>query len=391
MLTVLAKLGSPEMVGQFALGLALTAPVFMFCNLQLRAVQATDAKAEYPFGDYLSLRIFTTIIALVVIEGIIFFSHYSRQTALVIFIIGISKAIESISDLYYGFLQQHERMDRIAQSMMIKGPLSLITLGIIVWLTRSVFWGSVGLAIAWGIILVAYDMRSGSLIAKINGQEAELNPRWNALALIKLTELALPLGFVMLLISLNTNIPRYFIEHYWGAHELGIFAAMSYVMIAGTTVISALGQSASPRLAKFYAQGDSAAFRALLIKLVGIGAALGGIGVLGALLGGREILTLLYKAEYARQDVFLIITLATGVSYISSFLGYAVTAARYFRIQTPQSALVVGATALGSFWLIPNNGLQGAALALLISSLVAIIGKFVIFAFLLRRINKNAQ
>jgi len=68
-----------------------------------------------------------------------------------------------------------------------------------------------------------------------------------------------------------------------------------------------------------------------------------------------------------------------------------VTAARYFRIQTPQSALVVGATALGSFWLIPNNGLQGAALALLISSLVAIIGKFVIFAFLLRRINKNAQ
>jgi len=30
MLTVLAKIGTTEMVGQFALGLAITAPVFMF-------------------------------------------------------------------------------------------------------------------------------------------------------------------------------------------------------------------------------------------------------------------------------------------------------------------------------------------------------------------------
>src|SRR2546425_157717 len=44
MLIVLARLGSPTMLGQFALGLAVTTPVIIFANLQLRAVQTTDAK-----------------------------------------------------------------------------------------------------------------------------------------------------------------------------------------------------------------------------------------------------------------------------------------------------------------------------------------------------------
>src|ERR1043165_9211480 len=56
MLVALAKLGDAEMVGQFALALAVTAPVLMFTNLQLRSVQATDARKDYAFGDYLALR-----------------------------------------------------------------------------------------------------------------------------------------------------------------------------------------------------------------------------------------------------------------------------------------------------------------------------------------------
>ena len=40
MLVALAKFGSPELVGRFALALAVTAPVYMLTNLQLRAVEA---------------------------------------------------------------------------------------------------------------------------------------------------------------------------------------------------------------------------------------------------------------------------------------------------------------------------------------------------------------
>ena len=41
--------------------------------------------------------------------------------------------------------------------------------------------------------------------------------------------LALPLGFVMMLASLGTNVPRYVVEHRLGVRELGVFSAVSYI------------------------------------------------------------------------------------------------------------------------------------------------------------------
>ncbi len=164
MLVVLAKLGTPEMVGQFALGLAITAPVVMFASLELRGIQATDAKREYLFGDYLGLRLITTVLAVLVIMGIVLVSGYRLETALIVFMIGLAKAFEAVSDVFYGLLQQRERMDRIAKSMIIKGPLSLVMMGIGVYLTGSVLGGVIGLVLVWALLLFIYDIRSGLLI-----------------------------------------------------------------------------------------------------------------------------------------------------------------------------------------------------------------------------------
>src|SRR5690606_24501519 len=110
--------GNPEMVGQYALGLAVGAPVFMFTNLQLRGVQATDARYEFSFVDYRSLRLVATAFGILVVTGIGLLSGYDRNTALVVLFVGVAKAFESLSDVYYGYAQRHERMDLIARSMI---------------------------------------------------------------------------------------------------------------------------------------------------------------------------------------------------------------------------------------------------------------------------------
>src|ERR1700674_4553211 len=70
MLSALAKLGNASIVGQYALALAIAAPVFMLTNLQLRAVQATDSRHEYGFADYFTLRTVSTLLGFLVIVGI---------------------------------------------------------------------------------------------------------------------------------------------------------------------------------------------------------------------------------------------------------------------------------------------------------------------------------
>jgi len=362
MIVAIAKSGSPEMVGQFALGLAITAPIILFAGLALRAVQATDARQVYQFSDYLGLRLLTTFLALVVIAGVAW--GYNGESRWTILLIGLAKAFEAISDIFYGLFQQQEQMDRIAKSMLIKGPLSLIALTVAVLLTYRVWAGAAALAIAWLAVLMLYDIPNGARILGVS-RRAELGPKWHLPTLLRLTRLSFPLGLTMMLISLNTNIPRYFIEHYWGQQELGFFAAVAYLMVAGTTVVNALGQSASPRLAKYYASGNKQQFSYLLVKLIGMGLALGVTGILVSLVAGQEILTLVYRPEYAQFNHVLVwVMAAAALSYIASFLGYTMTAAHYFAIQPAIFSFVVLANGLFCVILVPSFGLLGAAWAL---------------------------
>ncbi|MGV0027897.1 oligosaccharide flippase family protein [Phormidesmis priestleyi] len=387
MLVVLAKLGTPEMVGQFTLGLAVTAPVMLLCNLQLRAIQATDTQEQYQFADYFSLRLITTTLALAAIVGAILLGGYQGDTPWVILTIGIAKAIESISDVFYGFLQQQERMDHIAISMIGKGVLSIVVLSIAIYLTRNLIWGVVGLVAAWAIVLLCYDIPNSNTMQGILDKNSLdrsslLNLRWRTKTLLRLSWASLPLGFVMMLISLNTNLPRYFIERYLGQRELGIFAAIAYLQVVGTTVVSALGQSASPRLAREAALEKQLGFRRLLLKLVAIGFGLGLFGVLVSVVAGQRVLNLLYSPEYAEHSNLLVrLMVAAALWYITSILGYAATAKRRIHKQPIVLLTTVLISALSCYWLVPTTGLVGAANSMVITSAVAMMGYFWLLIF----------
>jgi O-antigen/teichoic acid export membrane protein len=384
MLVVLAKLGSPEKVGQFTLGLAVATPVIMLTNLQLRSLQVTDAKQEYFFQDYLGLRLIMAGLALLIISLITFTAGYRWETSLVILAIAIAKVCESVTDICHGLIQQHERMDRIAISLIIQGPLSLFISGVGFYITNSVIGAAIGLIIARLLVLWAYDFPTAASILNtlLHPQAKKLLPsRWHFPTLIKLIWLALPLGIVMMLLSLNSNIPRYFIERNLGERSLGIFAALSYLMVAGNIVIQALAESASAKLAKYYASGDRLNFGKLLLQLIAFGTILGGVTLLVVLVAGRQILTLLYGSEYAQhQDLFVLLMLGAAIDYAFSFLGHAMTSARYFRVQLPLFSFITTISAITCLWLMPTLGLQGAAIASIIGSIVrAILTSGVIF------------
>jgi O-antigen/teichoic acid export membrane protein len=381
MTIVLAKLGSPEHVGQFALGLATTAPIFLFATLRLRDVQATDSRQEYLFGDYFALRLITTALAFLAVVGIVLVSGFQPETALVVLATAASKSSEAISDAFYGLFMQQERLDRIAKSMIIKGPLSLIGLGVGFYLTGSVFWGVVGLTLARAVIMVGYDMRNATLTLNPSSNPFTHiiprdfpGPRWNAAILGRLAWLTLPLGFVTMLISFNANIPRYFIEGHLGAYQLGIFAAITSFQKAAPTVVQALGRSASPRLAKYHAANNVRAFRRLTLRLAGLGVLLGSAGVLVAVVAGRPLLKLFYGPEYVLPGLFVLVMIDAGLDYISTMLLFVITSARYLRIQLPLYLLTTGTIALACFLLIPSVGLAGAAIASIIAELVRLAG-----------------
>lgn len=386
MTVLLAQLGSPEHVGRFALGLAATAPVFMFATLRLRDVQATDVRDEYAFGDYFALRLTTTALAFLAVVGIALLSSYPPEASWVIVAMGASKGIEAISDAFYGLFMKHERLDRIAKSMMLKGPLALVGLGIGFALTGSVFWGAMGLVAARAVVMLLYDTRNAAATLR----PARVRPRWNRRVLVRLAWAALPLGLVSMLISFTSNIPRYFVEGHLGSYALGIFVAIAAFQKVAPAVVQALGRSASPRLAKYYAAADVRLFRKLALRVVGLGGALGAGGVLVAAVAGRHILALFYGPEYVLPDVFVLLMVAAGCDYVATMLLFVITSARAFRVQLPLQLLTTGTVALACWWLVPSRGLEGAAWALIIGDAVRMVAALGAVGAIARALGRRA-
>lgn len=401
-LIVLAKLGTPQMLGQFTLALALLSPVILFFNLNLRGLQASDTKQEYFFYDYLLLRIITTTLALCVVVSLVFLGDYQRVTAIIIVFVGLAKAIESISDIFYGLFQQKERMDNIAQSIIFRSLLSFITLSLTLYLTNSLKWAVIGWTITTIITLFVFDIPTSNVFANVNFKQqlsqiyqqtleeyniSLLYNKWQKL--LNLINFSLPVGGIMMLLAISTNMPRYCIEYYLGQRELGIFAAIAYIPTSGIIVVSALGQSALTRLAKYYTKGDKIAYIKLIFQLIFIGVGLGLFGILIAIFAGKPILTLVYQSEYAeKSDVLLLLMFWVFFSYIGTFLGYAITAARVFRSTLIVVFIKACTTALFSLSLIPSHGLNGSAYVLVIDEILQIIGFAIIFIYALKKLPK---
>ncbi|GAB4566798.1 MAG: hypothetical protein Tsb0020_18850 [Haliangiales bacterium] len=380
-LVVLARLGDPTMVGQFGLGLALAAPAFMLCNLQLRVAVATDVRDTYGFGDYLGLRLLTTAAALATIAVIALGADYRPETAAVLLLVGVSKAVEAICDLCYGWFQKHERMALWARSLILRGGLGLAAVGATLTAGAPITAAVVALAGVWLAVLAAHDVPAAlRLLRAADAPDAAGRADRAASPIIRLdrarmsalVRLSWPLGLSMLFVSLTHNIPRYLVEHQLGEAGLGIFVAMAYVPLAGDVVVRALGQAATPRLAKHYAdsQGEDpaaglASFDRLLGRLLLLGLGFGVGGVVVALFAGELVLALLFGPTYAAHaDVFLWVMVGGGLLYLGSLLGYGVAATRAFERFTGPYAAVAAVSLVAAATLVPRFGLAGAAWAL---------------------------
>ena len=388
MLMIIAKLGTPEMVGRFALALAVTAPIVRFANMNLRAVLATDVTSKRPFSDYLGLRLVMLAGAMLVIA--LSSLGYDRRLFAVVLAIGLAKGFESISDLHFGLMQQHERMDRIARSLLYKSLVTLVLFFMGMYLTRDIFWGSICLVVAWSTTLVTFDRANARDSLEIT--QVALAPSFDPAALKRLAMTALPLGFADLLVSLLINVPRYFVKGMLGDRELGFFAATAYLTVVGARVITALGESSVPRLARCYEEGDADAFQKLLVNILLVGIFIGAAGLLVGFLGGKPLLTLLYRPEYAeRLDAFNWLMLAGAISYVGIFLSYAMTASQAFWAQPVIVTAGFAVTALGCMLLIPRYGLVGAAMAIAFCNVTQLFGKSYVVWRILRELKEKSR
>jgi O-antigen/teichoic acid export membrane protein len=376
---LLAKLSSVEIVGEYALAVAVAVPLAFLGDFRLRILFVTDTADKYPFREMLGLRFILSCLSLVVIMATCGIVGYGRSTALITLMLGSAYIVDSISDTYYGRFQRNERMDRIATSLILRSVLSAIAFTVALYFTHKLLLGVCSLTFARGSILFLYDARVGAQHLNVATRSSPLRPTcidgfrpsWNVRRQLQMLWVAFPLAIVSVLISINGYVPRYLLELFVGRREVGIYSAINYIPSGCFLVVNALGYAVFARLSKLFASGDLGGFKFLLAKIAAVYGAIGAGGSLLSFVAGRQVLTFIYRPEYAqRVDLLRWLMMVGVVNCLTTAMQSGLTAASRFRVQVPLFAGVTAISLLGSAILIPRMGLVGAALAALISSVV---------------------
>src|SRR4029077_1300203 len=167
--------------------------------------------------------------------------------------------------------------------------------------------------------------------------------------------------------------------HSLGEREVGIFAAIGFMVSVGNMAVVSLGQAAFTRLARSYAAGSLRAFHLLLGKLLACGAGIGVVGIIVSKFAGREILTILFRPEYAGSPGLLLWSMvAGGILFMGQFLGFGLTAANCYRSQVVLNVVANLCLIAACYWFVPRRGLLGAILAMLIAAIVQFAGSVIV-------------
>jgi O-antigen/teichoic acid export membrane protein len=362
-LMVVAKLGSPEALGRYSLGLAVATPVIVLANLHLRPIWVVDVR-ERPeherasWADYLGLRLLMQPIALAVVALVCAIRGWPFTTVAVVLLVALIRAAGSISDILYAPAQRAERMDPIGISRVLAGIawLGLLTLGLALG-SELLALGLV--ALASFALTLTWDLHHAR-------SHESMRPRFERPALQRLIWFALPMGLAAGLLGITGNLPAYVLELDHGLAEVGFFAgAVLSILQASGVVNVALGNATIPRLAKL-AAADPRAFWRLLAKLLVLVAVLNALGLLLILVLGDLYLRLAFTPEYAVYLPELVLAgIATIILGLANMLSQTLTALGRFRAQLLLNILaLLGSLAL-SLALIPNQGITGAVWALL--------------------------
>jgi len=374
MLMVLAKLGTPEIVGLFVLGISVTAPIFTAASLRLRTMLATDSENDFHFADYLALRITACLLSLIITFFVCICVGLDSNTFLAVMGIAIAKSVEWVTDLFLGLQEKQKRMDRVATTLLLQGLLTLIGIGMGLLMSGHILGGIAGFALARVFVLVLKVVPEAILHNSSEKHAPHLLPTWQLSRLASLCWLGFPLAGAALIFMLNANMPRYFLAHYIGLKELGIFGAIATLLTAGETAVRALSQAACPMLAQHYRNGNVTAFRRLFLQMIGITCLIGFAGVVTTYLLGAWLLAVLFQPQYAEQArALLLVMCGAAVFYAGGVVDSTLIAVRQMRAFLPMRLLTTITTVTSCGLLIPEYGLNGAAFSLAITNIPSVL------------------
>lgn len=296
MTILIARILGYEEAGVLSIAMSVTASPAIVGLFNIRSFQVSDLENQFSDEIYILSRIYTTAISFVICIIMVILGGYDLSKKVTILIYMIYKIVEGFADVYYGVEQKNERMDYVGISLSMRGVFTLVSFYVTLKLTNSLFMSIVTISIVSASIVAFYDkkiVRKWECSARENTDI--INKRIINKRVISLLGKCFPLAVVAFLNNLSLNIPKIYLEKYYGSEIMGIYSSVSsptlVVQLAATTIFAPL----IPVLSLLFKERKKELFCNTIKKLALIMVLLSIVCLAGAKLFGRWGLVLLFK------------------------------------------------------------------------------------------------
>ncbi len=219
---------------------SLVAPLAEF---RLRTIQVTDVDNESSAGEYIGLRLATTLFAFIV--GVVYsFLTCSLESLPVIVLYLISTMVVNVIEGFHAVDQKNMRMDYIGISYILQGISNLTLFAAVLSMSNSLELSVAAIAIADIAICMLFDRKKagsfGPIQITLNNKKA-----------IKVLASLCPLVIAQICSSAVLTTPKQYLAATYGAAALGIYSS-----VASPATIVQMGASYiySPLLGEFAAR-----------------------------------------------------------------------------------------------------------------------------------------
>ena len=285
-------------------------------TFQIRMYQATDVKGVFCFRQYHLFRIITVCVMMVSSYIYILMRGYTGKKALVVMVICLFRAVDSMADVYEGWFQQKERLDLAGKALTYRIIVAVIGFGIGLALTKDLLFSCLILVASYMICYVLYDLRYYKAVDAFRSNVTEgMKGAW----IVKMVLEGFPLFINAFLIASIMNAPKMVLATVieQGMLEQGVQTAFNIIFMPASFLNLAyiVFRPLITKMAVMWNVGEEKEFLKILIKveiaLVGIGFVI----LAGSALIGIPALSFVYAVELAEYKRELLVVIIGGCIY----------------------------------------------------------------------------
>ena len=291
-------------------------------TFQIRMYQATDVKGVFCFRQYHLFRIITVCVMMVSSYIYILMRGYTGKKALVVMVICLFRAVDSMADVYEGWFQQKERLDLAGKALTYRIIVAVIGFGIGLALTKDLLFSCLILVASYMICYVLYDLRYYKAVDAFRSNVTEgMKGAW----IVKMVLEGFPLFINAFLIASIMNAPKMVLDTVieQGMLEQGVQTAFNIIFMPASFLNLAyiVFRPLITKMAVMWNVGEEKEFLKQYIKIIenlnnGKVESINRSEILaGSALIGIPALSFVYAVELAEYKRELLVVIIGGCIY----------------------------------------------------------------------------